>query len=149
MNLVELLHTYLIATRDEVVSSHHFHILLAFKLGQVVDDILTAKCLPHRQIVHKQALCNHIEDSFSYVKHLLLTYLYLHGLLTFLIIVFLLLIVVVLLVLVVVFLVLLLLLLILLLLLFLQLLRLWFLILIRFLFARFFLACLLISGFSR
>ena len=85
MDLVELLDSDLVAACDEVVGGHHLDVLLALELGQVVDDVLPAECLPHRQVVHEQALRDHVEDSLSDVQHLLLAYLDLHRLLLLLI----------------------------------------------------------------
>lgn len=82
LNLVKLLHANLVTSRDKVICSHHFNVLFALELGQVVDDILAAKRLPHCQVVHEEALCNHIEDGFGDVKHLLFANLNLHRLLS-------------------------------------------------------------------
>ena len=73
MDLIKLLDSYLVASGDKIVSSHHFYVFLSFKLGQVVDDIFATKCLPDRQVVHHEALGDHVKDSLSNIKHLLFT----------------------------------------------------------------------------
>ena len=93
LDLVELLDADLVASCDEVVGGHHLDVLLALELGQVVDDVLPAERLPHGQVVHQQALRDHIEDSLSDVQHLLLANLDLHRLLLTLILLLLILIV--------------------------------------------------------
>jgi len=36
-----------VASRDEIISCHNFHIRLPLKLGQIVDDIFTTKLFLH------------------------------------------------------------------------------------------------------
>ena len=69
--MVELWHIDLIAARDEIVSSQHFNVLLSIELGQVVDYVLTAECLPNREILLHEAAGDLIEDCLGDVEHLL------------------------------------------------------------------------------
>ena len=71
--MIQLCNPYLVAARDEVVCSHNFNVYFSLKLWQVVDDIITTKRLPDRQVMHYEALGDHIEDSLRDIKHLLLT----------------------------------------------------------------------------
>jgi len=74
---VELCDTNLVASSQKVIRGHHFDIFLAIELRQVINDVLAAKSLSNRQIVHHQALCDLVKDRFSNIQHLLFSDLHL------------------------------------------------------------------------
>lgn len=70
LNAVQLRNADLGTTRQEVIRGHHLHVGFAIELRQVVDDVLSSKRLPHRQVVYHQALGNIVEDRLCNVEHL-------------------------------------------------------------------------------
>lgn len=67
LNTIKLRYSDLVATSQEIVGCHNFNVFLTIEVRQIVDDVVSTERLPNCEVVHDEALCDAIEDSFCNV----------------------------------------------------------------------------------